>query len=200
MPSRANNLTPGLRERKKARTRAAIQSHALRLFRERGYQETTIEQIINAAEVSETTFFRYFPTKEDVVLHDDLDPVIFQTLLDQPAGLAPIAAIRATFREFFAGFSAEQTTETRERISLITVEPALRAAMLDQYSEAMQRIADAIADRAGRARDDLAVRSIAGATVGVLMAAMATLADNPSAELPAVLDEALAHLESGLTL
>ena len=54
----ASPARPGLRERKKAQTRAAIQAYALRLFREQGYDATTIEQIIDAADVSETTFFR----------------------------------------------------------------------------------------------------------------------------------------------
>jgi transcriptional regulator GlxA family with amidase domain len=54
---------PGLRERKKTKTRAAIREHALRLFREQGYEATTVEQIAEAAEVSHSTFFRYFPTK-----------------------------------------------------------------------------------------------------------------------------------------
>ena len=76
MPASTDQARPSLRERKKAQTRAAIQTHALRLFREQGYDATTIEQIIEAADVSETTFFRYFPTKEDVVLQDDFDPLI----------------------------------------------------------------------------------------------------------------------------
>ncbi|MFG1914386.1 TetR family transcriptional regulator [Micromonospora sp. NPDC048898] len=200
MPSRANYPTPGLRERKKARTRAAIQSHALRLFRQHGYQDTTIEQIINAAEVSETTFFRYFPTKEDVVLQDDFDPLIAQILLDQPRELSPIQAIRATFRQHFTQLPPEQHQQMRDRVSLITVEPALRAAMLDQYSQALQLLADAVAERTGRARDDLAVRTIAGAAIGAMMATLATLADNPTADLPTTMDQAFEHLEAGLSL
>src|SRR5579871_1515510 len=86
---------PGLRERKKARTRAALREHALRLFREQGYQATTVEQIAAAAEVSPSTFFRYFPTKEDLVLQDDMDTRIVAAFEQQPPGLGPIAAVRA---------------------------------------------------------------------------------------------------------
>ncbi|HSR85204.1 MAG TPA: TetR family transcriptional regulator, partial [Streptosporangiaceae bacterium] len=86
--------TGGLRERKKARTRASIREQALRLFREQGYDATTIEQIAAAAEVSPATFFRYFPTKEDVVLQDDFDVVTLEALQAQPLDLSPIAAFR----------------------------------------------------------------------------------------------------------
>src|SRR5512135_2529883 len=91
-----NSQAPGgLRERKKAKTRALIQQEALRLFREQGYSETTVEEIAAAAEVSPSTFFRYFLTKEDVVLYDVLDPILIKAFRAQPAGLSPIRALAA---------------------------------------------------------------------------------------------------------
>ena len=190
----------GLRERKKARTKETIQSQALRLFRENGYQATTIEQIITAAEVSETTFFRYFPTKEDLVLLDDYDPVIMATLGDQPADLTPVAAVRATFQVFFGSLTEEQARDTRERLALATSVPTIRAAMLDQFLQALVMIADRLAERSGRPRDDIAVRTVAGAVTGCILAAMAGLAEDPSADLGQLLDQSLAQLEIGLTL
>ena len=66
-----------------------MREHALRLFREQGYQATTVEQIAAAAEVSPSTFFRYFPTKEDVVLQDDMDIRMIEALEQQPPELGP---------------------------------------------------------------------------------------------------------------
>src|SRR5579863_5498894 len=91
----AETAEPWLRERKKAKTRSTIQEHSLRLFRERGYDETTVDDIAAAAEVSPSTFFRYFPTKEDVVLYDDLDPILFDAYAAQPADLSAVAAMRS---------------------------------------------------------------------------------------------------------
>src|SRR5579884_1838391 len=92
--SDASEPPRGLRERKKAKTKAAIQHHALRLFQQQGYDTTTVEQIAEAAEISPSTFFRYFPNKEDVVLYDDFDPLIFAAFEAQPADLSPLEAMR----------------------------------------------------------------------------------------------------------
>jgi len=200
MPARTDQSGAGLRERKKARTRAAIQSHALQLFREQGYEATTIEQIIDAAEISETTFFRYFPTKEDVVLQDDYDPLIIAAYRQQPPELAPVPAMRAAFAAVFAGMTSAQKTEQRDRVALILAVPRLRAAMLNQFFQLMEFLADAMAERAGLRPDDLKVRSVAGAIVGATMAVLPAMNDDPDADLAELTDTALMHLESGLTL
>src|ERR1700738_3871979 len=106
--------SPGWRERKKARTRASLREHALRLFREKGYQNTTVEQIAEAAEVSPSTFFRYFPSKEDVVLQDDFDPIAIEKFEALPAGLTPVAALRRALREAIDEASADELGQWRE--------------------------------------------------------------------------------------
>src|SRR5215468_8179960 len=94
--------SPGLRERKKQKTRWSIQEHALRLFREQGYEQTTVDQIAAAAEISPSTFFRYFKTKEDVVLQDDYDPLLVRSLEAAPADLRPVPALRHAMRTAFS--------------------------------------------------------------------------------------------------
>ncbi|HZE39324.1 MAG TPA: helix-turn-helix domain-containing protein, partial [Stackebrandtia sp.] len=85
----------GLRERKKERTRLEIQRHALRLFRQRGYANTTMEQVAEAAEVSPSTLFRYFPTKEDLIGSDDFGQRLAEAYDAQPAALGAVEALRA---------------------------------------------------------------------------------------------------------
>src|ERR1700746_2085024 len=87
----------GLRERKKIKTRHAIRREAFRLFDANGYAATTVEQIADAAEVSPSTFFRYFPSKESLLLADDLDPLILQAFDAQPPDLSLIQAFRRAY-------------------------------------------------------------------------------------------------------
>ncbi len=199
---------PGLRERKKARTRAAIREHALRLFREKGYEDTTVEQIAEAAEVSPSTFFRYFPTKEDVVLQDDMDLLWLEAVQQQPPELSPIAALRAGGRAAFARMGEGEWAQMRQITELAAAVPAIRARMLAELARTTQILAEAVAERSGRDPGDFAVRALAGAVVGIAMAAwfdeggdlmafddqtkLATFADR--------FERGLALLEAGLPL
>jgi AcrR family transcriptional regulator len=195
-----NQPALGLRERKKVKTRAAIQRHALRLFQERGYEATTVEQIAEAAEVSPSTFFRYFPTKEDIVLYDDLDPLLIAAFEAQPTELSPIQALRRALRQVFASLPAAETEQQWERSRLILAVPELRMRVLDQLAEAVQQIAEPLAKRVGRRADDFAVRTYAGAMIGALLPALLTVAADPKADILELMDASLAYLEAGLPL
>jgi AcrR family transcriptional regulator len=206
-------LPAGLRERKKARTRASIREHALRLFREQGYQATTVEQIAAAAEVSPSTFFRYFPTKEDVVLQDDMDARMVQALARQPLDLAPIAAVRAALHEAWASFTPEEWAGLRESGRLQVEVPEIRGRSMNELARVMNALAAALAVRAGRGPDDLEVRVVAGAVVGVMMSVLVPDGFAPDADprsqvrtmddfgpqTAVQLDRALALLEAGFS-
>ncbi len=189
-----------LRQQKKQHTFSAIQFHALQLFHEQGYNATSVADIVNKAGISEATFYRYFPTKEDVVLQDNYDPLLLASLVAQPSHLNPAQALRATFRQVLRSFSSLEQQAQRERLQLIATEPKLRARMLDQLSESMRLLAEPLAKRSGRKRDDLAVLTVAGAIMGACMAAMETLRTDPQADFINLLDHALAQLEPGLEL
>ncbi len=190
----------GLRERKKARTRAAIRQHALHLFHEQGYRATTVDQIAEAAEVSPSTFFRYFPTKEDVVLQDDFDLLTLEAFEAQPPGLSPISALRSAWRETFARLPAQALEQFRQAAALSLAEQEIRARALDELAHSIQLIAEATAKRVGRDPDDFAVRNLAGAVVGVVVAATMAAAVDPAADMLESIDAALANLEAGLPL
>jgi AcrR family transcriptional regulator len=199
MPARPS----GLRERKKARTRASIREHALRLFSEQGYAATTIEQIAAAADVSPATFFRYFPSKEDVVLQDDFDIVTLAELDAQPSGLGPIAAFRAA-----ATAAHKKMTDDDRALFALTTQlafqtPEIRARAIDELMRSTDVIAAAIAARLGRSPDDFASRNVTGAIIGVIMTATMPWDEMGAAGIDKIydrIDAGLAHLEAGLPL
>jgi AcrR family transcriptional regulator len=203
-PASAHGGSGGLRERKKARTRASIREHALRLFREQGYQATTVEQIAAAAEVSPSTFFRYFPTKEDVILQDDMDTLMVEAFERQPAGLSPVAAVRAATREMAASMSPAQWEQIRQTTALTVTVPEVRARAMDEFARTIGVLADAMAKRAGRSPDDLAVRALAGAIIGVIMSVTMPWTnwteEQVSEDMFERIDAGLALLEAGLPL
>jgi AcrR family transcriptional regulator len=197
---RAVNPPVGLRERKKARTRSAIQEQAMRLFREQGYGATTVEQIAEAAEISPSTFFRYFPAKEDVVMYDAFDPVVIEAFRAQPPVLGPVRALRKAMQSVFSQFPAEDMAVQVERDLLIRSTPELRARMLDEFGRSIGLMAEVVADRIGRRPDDPTIRALAGAVVGIGIAAWSTEGGGGLPDMLGLLDEGLAQLEAGFPL
>ncbi|MGH7863173.1 MAG: TetR family transcriptional regulator [Candidatus Dormibacteraceae bacterium] len=191
---------PGLRERKKLKTREAIRREAFRLFRDQGYAATTVEQIAAAVEISPSTFFNYFPNKDAVVLRDDYDPLLLAKYRDQPPEVSPVRALRNAMFEVFSGLSDEELAAERERQRLIMSEPELRAALLVEFADLIQQIAAPLAERVGRTPDDFRIRLAAGALIGVMMAVMVAAADDPMVDYLKLMDQGFDFLDKGLTL
>ncbi len=193
-------LPTSLRERKKAKTRLAIREHAMALFKDQGYDKTTVEQIAAAAEVSPSTFFRYFPSKEEVVLQDDYDALLIAAFHAQQVDVPPMRALRNAISEVFLSMPEGQQAQEAERIRLMTAVPELRARMLAQVSEMIQMLAEAVAERVGRQSDDFEVRTFAGALVGVALGIAAGSGDDPASDYLRQFDRALTLLEAGLPI
>src|SRR3954447_5331802 len=162
MPS-VRPVSPGLRELKKQRTRIAIQEAALDLIVRQGYDATTCEQIAAAAEVSPATLFRYFPTKEDVVLQDDYDPLMAAAVAAPPARERPFQAVRRPLGETLAQLPDHEMATVRDRTRLLLSVPALGARRHERSEAARVAVGDVLPIRMGRPPDDLAVQAIAAA-------------------------------------
>ncbi|MGY0024944.1 TetR/AcrR family transcriptional regulator [Streptomyces sp. cg35] len=150
--------TPGLRERKKQRTRQTLSETAIRLFLEKGYDKVSVAEVAAAAEVSKPTLFRYFPAKEDLVLDRfaDHEDEAARVVAGRADGEPALGALR---RHFLAGL------ERRDPVTGLCDHPAVLAyqrllygtpslvARLYGYQERSERaLADALGGPAGEAR------------------------------------------------
>ncbi len=190
----------GLRERNRLRTREEIKAAALRLINEQGYAATTVDQIAKAADVSPSTFFRYFPTKEDAVLTDDYDEAMIESFRNQPPDIPVLEAFRRSIRQIFGNVSDEDTRTELIRMRTIFEVPELRDRMLGTLAENIRMMAELVAERTGRSPNDPAVMHLAGAVVGVAIAAMARAVAEPDGNPVEMLDQGMTDLINGLPL
>jgi AcrR family transcriptional regulator len=150
--------------------------------------------------VSPSTFFRYFSTKEDLVVYSILDQVAIEEFKAQPVGLNPIQALRAAIGSAFDNFTNEELEELRERQALMRSIQELRARMLNELTQNLDVLAKLVSERIGRSGDDLVVRTFAGAVIGVIISVFFTDDENVKANLFKNIDVALDLLEAGLPL
>ena len=159
-----------LRERKKARTREAIIIAALDLFEREGYDNTTIEDIAAAAEVSPRTFFRYFDSKLDLVMtrtdshSDDFGPL----LADRPPGEGLLEALRAVLLSQLDAQMEDPLVLREFQVMLST--PSLRNMAREHFHEEEAGLAAMVAGRLGLPEDDLTAHVIGGMIASALWA------------------------------
>jgi AcrR family transcriptional regulator len=182
---------PDWRERKKNATRDRIRASALRLFRDQGYDATTVEQIAAAAGVSHMTFFRYFPAKEDVALSDSYDPLIAELLLRTPATWPVARRIRTVLADGLRQVYDMERDTLLAQNRLIVSTPALRERLWASQLDTQQLILQAL----GAGQDDphpsLAERVTVAACLAAATTAILTWVDNDGTpELPDLIEQA----------
>ena len=204
MCPRATAAQPGLRERKKVQTRQAIRKAAYRLFAEDGYDATPVDRIAAEADVSPSTVFRYFPTKEDIVLTDEYDDGMLDALRNRPAGEPPLDALRAIMHETLTMVLADpdECAELVQRQLLVRDVPAIRGRSHETMTATGRLLGAVVADRTGRSPDDLEIRVFIAAVFGTLHETTMYWADNGLAndDLLPLLDRAIDVLSTGLRL
>lgn len=194
------NPPPGLRERHRRRTAAQLEEVALRLFLERGFDATTVDDIAAAAEVSRRTFFRYYASKEDVLLSDH--PRQLAELRAALAARPPSEPILAALREAIMSMTGNYE-EDRERLLLrakvMRGTPSLQARSLMLQREWEQHLSEMVAEHLGVDAGDLRPVVVAATMLGATRAAFGVwLVGGGKGHLPNLVAEALDLLDSGL--
>ena len=148
-----------------------IQAEALRLFTEKGFEATTIEEVAAAADVAPRTFFRYFPTKEEVVFWPAYRPLLAGLMAARPDE----SSARALCRALVDGLSAfyEQDRErVLDRLKLAFRTPALHPRLRQEQATSARAMAAVLAQRLGVSPDNLEVRAMAAAVAAALWVAV----------------------------
>ncbi|MFI6851975.1 TetR/AcrR family transcriptional regulator [Streptomyces sp. NPDC050416] len=189
----------GLRERKKIKTRQAIRAATYALIEEQGYDAATIERIADRAEVSPSTVFRYFPTKEDIVVTDEWDPVILAEMRARPEDESWADVLRHVMRTALDLSLAEEPGVTRLRSRLAVEVPAVRARMMESMAATGRLLREALAERSGLDPDSLELRVFAMSVLGGLTEVSRYWAETGHRDdIRELVDRALDVLEHGL--
>lgn len=199
-PGESPGRRVGLREKHKIRTRTAIREAAMRLFEQQGYTPTTVEQIAKEADVSHTTFFRYFTSKEQVVISDDLAEERAAAITALPSGLNHFDLLRALLRELFRITRTDPWAGNPDRMRLIQSEPMLRTAFQIESDRALFGGVAFIAEYLGLDPDNQRLQVFIAAARGVLMHIANDSVDPRDERTLTTLLDAVDLLEQGLPL
>ena len=190
--SRSHPDAPPLQARKQDFVRSAIWDAAIGLFAERGFDETTIDEIARAAGVSTRTFFRYFASKADLMGQGMITyrTVLGDAVRQAPAALTPMQVLRHTVHKVAADAAAQP--RTRQIVDIASASPAAREAQLARRAEVENALADsfAIRTRTG-ADDDVSGRLLAALTLAAVDVTFRVWSKTDGADIVAIADDVL---------
>ncbi|QMU67657.1 TetR family transcriptional regulator [Streptacidiphilus sp. P02-A3a] len=190
----------GLRERKKLKTRRAIRAAAFRRFAAQGYEGTTVDQIAADADVSPSTFFRYFPTKEDLVITDDYDPIMEAELRSRPTDESILESLLQAMVQPLRAVLANEREDLLLRARLLQGNPAVRARSHVEMNRTREMLLRVFAERTGGTPEDLGLRVQIAALQAVSGETVEYWAEHEGKDdLIQLLEQALGAIATGLT-
>ena len=157
---------PGLRARKRLSAMLRIQSVALDLFEERGFDAVTVEEVAEDSEVSPSSVYRYFGTKEQLVLWDELDRDLIELLREAVADEVPLDGVRRVVTAAIAGLTPQGERRLARRMRLVMATPSVEQASVAQSYTLAEQLGEVLAERLGRPAIDLEVQVFSHALVG----------------------------------
>lgn len=162
-----NSSRPGLRARKRAETHARIQAEGLRLFLDKGFDATTLDEVAAAADVSRRTLLNYFGSKEEIVFSAkaNFPQMVMAAIAGRPADEPLMQMVENAFADMAAQHSSPQALALAR---LIHSTPTLSAGDQSKYEKLEKRLAAALAERKGLPQDDLGCRVVAATAIGIL--------------------------------
>jgi AcrR family transcriptional regulator len=193
----------GLRERKKERTREALEAAALDLFDRKGFDHTTVDEIVEACDVSRRTFFRYFASKEEVFAgdHTEKAALVADLLAARPADEPALESVRVVVRDFCAQMGRDKE-ETLRRLRIAAASHDLHQLEVESYDTRTDGLVEALVTRRGSPVDAdtrLQMRLVIGAAMVVMRSACEQwLAGDGRGDLVALADHGFDLLSSGI--
>jgi AcrR family transcriptional regulator len=196
------SLDVNRRERKKRETRDALEAAALRLFAEKGYDETTVEEIAEEADVAVRTFFRYFQSKQHVLFGDvahDVTGRLRAALAERPLSESPVAAVGAALDQLGLDTDAQQG-QILDRMRLLEKMPQLGGTYHLIFQDLHNVIAAFTAERNQAAPVSLYPQLLASAATGAIKTALSLFEASPDGRsIDEIRREAYTLLTAGLT-
>ena len=188
------------RERRRTRMRHELAKVAVELFTKNGFETTTVDEIANVADYSQSTFFRLFNRKEDVVFYDLPERIeAMRADFAAPNHHSAWTTIRDAFLNNARTWETSDAEFALARVRLFHREPALIARYLEYCLDWEDAVADIVAKERGVVSgSDLTSRLVAGCAVAAFRAAFRAVLADPAVGLTAHLESAFDEIEKGL--